>query len=847
MNYRPRPLVHGQELRLTLLVLLVTLPPIASIGIGLQFLCTIIPSVVHIVAALGIVLFGWMGWRRLTGALQKHDVYLGVVYIAACIGSLTWDWLHPFGTQSSLIGLLTAWIACSLMARQVAAWILVAPTVDHERMKRWRCNLPELIPHGLSLDCPELLTYTASPILLFFSWKLSIWLMLYVDSGLWVWPATFALSVQAVWLFWHLVAMLILPFPNPDRSLRATWRAIIVFITYDIHRCRAAGVFRFPTSWLRSPLHRWAFLIGILVVIGFGFGANCPSPFAAIHAGESFLLQVIGNLTFICVMGPVVLVSTLWLSAGTLLDRFESELSVHANSVSTDWDNYVDRIVNSDDELEREHLFIGTSEVGDYPILLHREILNQHVHILGDSGASKTALAMGPQATQLIARADSTVVIIDLKGDRALFESCRREAARTRKLRFRWISNEVGTTTYGFNPFVQSHNVRLNVEQMTQQILQGLSLDYGIQYGAGYYTAMNEIVMNTIMHETGIKSFAELKGHLSDRDWYKNIGFEEDWKQARHLGALVSRLASSQALNILPEAFPDAPAISRDVIDVANLYEEPQVVYLWLRSAIEPTNAPAIARLFLWAMFTAASHQPQDRNRAYFFIDEIQQVVSDGIKLIFEQFRDIGGTLIAAHQTASQLRRQGTDLGDTVDSCTAMKQIFRASDLQSLERQEKLSGTRSDAVPTWHQPYERGTGDLATRYAELHADQGLVRVSEKERARYDRNSIQAISARKQSSLVRFTFGSGYTQFAGKTIGIKSQFHISFDQYKSRRQMPWPTAPGAFVIEPPAKCSTSKDASNLSETPGDDTDFGREFEKRSQPNHQTTDVAPNTHL
>jgi hypothetical protein len=262
-------------------------------------------------------------------------------------------------------------------------------------------------------------------------------------------------------------------------------------------------------------------------------------------------------------------------------------------------------------------------------------------------------------------------------------------------------------------------------------------------------------------------------------------------------------------------------------------------------------------------MFTAASHQPQDKKRAYFFIDEIQQVVSDGIKLIFEQFRDIGGTMIAAHQTASQLRRQGTDLGDTIDSCTAMKQIFRASDLMSLEHQEKLSGQRRVTAATWHQPYERGSGDLAARYAELHADEGMVRVTEKEQPRYDRNSIQAISARRQSSLVRFTFASGYTQFAGKSVAIKSDYHISFDEYKERRRMPWPTAPGAFLIEPPTRPvsleeesppgkpkvntgATHKSSTNKApaiDTSVSDTDFGKEFEKRTQVQSSTRSPKP----
>jgi hypothetical protein len=571
-----------------------------------------------------------------------------------------------------------------------------------------------------------------------------------------------------------------------------------------------------------------------LVAVGFGYGTQCPSPLAALQAGGSLSMQVLTNLVLISLTGPLVLFATLWLTAGTLLVRFEKELSQHRDDKTTDWDNYVDRIINSGDKLEREHLFIGASETGDYPILVHRDIYDQHGHILGDSGASKTALAMGPQATQLIARGDSTVVIIDLKGDKALFESCRREAARTRKLRFRWIANEVGKTTFGFNPFLQSHNKKLSVEQLTQQLLQGLSLDYGIQYGAGYFTAMNEIVLNNVLRETGARSFAELSGHLADRDWYRGIGYEEDWRQARHLASLVQRLAGSQAINVVPRMYRDQPEVHEEAIDAANLYEEPQVMYLWLRSAVEPTNAPAIARLFLWAMFTAASHQPQDENRVYFFIDEMQQIISDGIKLVFEQFRDLGGTIIAAHQTAGQLRRQGTDLGDTIDSCTAMKQVFRASDLISLERLEKLSGIKRDTSATWYQPYERGSGDLTDRYEEIHAVEGMVRVAEKDQARYDRDAIQAISSRRQSSLVRFTFASGYTQFAGRSIAVKSEYHITYDQYMKRRHKQWPTAPGAFVIQPPAPGDPAQTSQVEALMAEGEQEFGGEFQHRGQP-------------
>lgn len=834
LNYRTRPLSTGQELRLTLLLLFTMLPMLAVVGVTLHFVCALLPVLRHAVVAVGIILLGWIAGRKLSGALQKHDVYAGLAFSAMCLSSVAWHWASWSGAWSLRCGLIACWLASSLIARQAAAWILVAPTVDHERMKRWRVNLPQIVPHGLSLDCPELLTYAVSPLLVLVSWYLSLWLLIQVEAELWFWPATFIASVQAVWFAWHLLVIVFVPFPSPDESLRATWRALVNFVTYDLYQTPAAGVFRFPTRWLRSPWRRWTLLTAGLVALGYGYGVQCPSPVMVLQQGGSFSMQVLGNLVLMSLAAPLVLLAIMWLSVGSLLARFEKELSEHQDEETTDWDNYVERIVNSGDQLEREHLLLGTSETGDYPILVHREIHDQHGHILGDSGASKTALAMGPQATQLIARADSTVVIVDLKGDKALFESCRREAARTRKLKFRWISNEVGKSTFGFNPFTQSHNSKLSVEQLSQQLLQGLSLDYGIQYGAGYFTAMNEIVLNNVLHQTGARSFKELSGHLADRDWYRGIGYEEDWKQARHLAALVARLGSSQAMNVVPSMFAEQPDVHTQAIDVANLYEEPQVIYLWLRSAAEPTNAPAIARLFLWTMFTAASQQPQDQNRVYFFIDEVQQIISDGIKLIFEQFRDLGGTIIAAHQTAGQLRRQGTDLGDTIDSCTAVKQVFRASDLTSLERLEKLSGIKREAAATWYQSYERGSGDLTDRYDEIHAAEGMVRVSEKEQSRYDRDALQAISSRRHSSLVRFTFGSGYTQFAGRSIPMKSEYHISYEQYLKRRQQPWPTASGAVVIQPPTPDEASAPSQQDASMEEAEKDFGGEFQDRGRP-------------
>lgn len=798
LNYRTRPLSADQELRLTQLVLFGSTAALFLVSSLTSSFTGAWPALDALLILMIVLLAAWLVFRRVTGGPFEYALFASFVLSAACIGGTLLDWTIAAGVWSCHVSLLLAWLTAALIARQVAAWMLVDPRVDRETMRRWEVNLPRIVPHGLSLDCPELLTWSVSVFAIGPAWSAAAWLAREIDA-FWLWPMCLVGTFHALWVAWHIVAFPILPFPNPIRCWRLTVQALIVFATYDIYFTPAAGVFHFPTRWLRHPGVRIAWLVMVLFLLALCCGACCPSPWQA----DSFLIQVVTNLVFVTTAAPAILATLLWFSAGSLLARFDTQLAVDQPGDETDqptiWDNYVDRIINSDDELESEHFFIGTSRSGDYPILLHRDILDQHGHIVGDTGASKTSLGIAPLVTQLIARGDATVVIVDLKGDRALFETCRREAARTRKLPFRWLSNEVGTTTFAFNPFRQTHNQFLSHEQFVQELLQGLALDYGLAYGAGYFTAMNEIVLSSVLQNCRAQSFRELDRRLRNQKWYESIGHKQDWNQARHLAALVTRLAGSDLLNVVPGMFPGQPEVHDHALDVVDLFERPQVVYLSLRSALESSNAPTVARLFLWALFTAASHRRSGHHRVYCFLDEFQQVISDGVKLIFEQFRDLGGTIIAAHQTAGQLHRQGTDLGDTVDSCTAMKQVFRASDLQSLQDLEKLSGKRTEHVPMWMQKYERGTGDLIERYDEIHASEGLVKVREEERPRLDCRELQQISSGRQSSLVRFTFGSGYTQFAGASVPMLTPYPISFEEYQKRKQRDWPTAPGAFIV------------------------------------------------
>lgn len=52
------------------------------------------------------------------------------------------------------------------------------------------------------------------------------------------------------------------------------------------------------------------------------------------------------------------------------------------------------RTMRSNDPLETEHLYLGTSITGDYPVLVPEELVRRHTHILGGTGSGKTSAAV---------------------------------------------------------------------------------------------------------------------------------------------------------------------------------------------------------------------------------------------------------------------------------------------------------------------------------------------------------------------------------------------------------------------------------------------------------------------
>ncbi len=465
------------------------------------------------------------------------------------------------------------------------------------------------------------------------------------------------------------------------------------------------------------------------------------------------------------------------------------------------WKATVQTMQRSRNDVERESIYLGTHEWGDYPVMLPRKALREHAHIMGDTGSGKTALGLAPMISQLIGLTardkrdaerirsngdsplqQSSIVVIDLKGDPALFHGVRADAEKA-GLPFKWFTNGFNKSTHVFNPFTQSHMHELSYDQRSQVIIEALGLNYGGEYGPSYYAGQNRQVMTRALNsfKESLQSFAQLYyvcqhgNRTATGDKFRLT--PQHYKDAAHFLATVEALAKVPALNITataPEHKEYATAAANQ-IDMADVVRNPQVVYFYLTSGIETSTVRDMAKLALFSLLTAAVQKPDAEvgdHQTYVFIDEFQQIVSTNLEIILRQARSRGLAAILSNQTINDLKGHGIDLIPTVQANTRIKQFFASSDLMQRDQLVDASG------------------------ATIHYMADTLEVDGVERPYFDKpritvNDVIRMTDDPSLSIVQLSRGMDFAKFKGFPFFLRSAYHISSEEYRNREKTPWP--------------------------------------------------------
>ena len=463
---------------------------------------------------------------------------------------------------------------------------------------------------------------------------------------------------------------------------------------------------------------------------------------------------------------------------------FESSSGAFLQGSNT-FDAVTDRLQGSGEALERQHLWLGVSKEGGHPVLLDREVLEQHAHIMGGSKSGKTSMGLAPLLHQLIGK-DCSVVVLDLKGDQALFEEAR-ASAKTTGSTFKWFTSESGESTFVFNPLVQSHMASLTPVELADIYTRAMGLDHGEGYGRIHFSRANRApLLKLLQLEPEIDSFEQLARGLRDR---KDELFpsRRGAEHADDLYAVVDTLALIDALNVTSPR-PGSDAVSQPLsddrrrklmesaINMQDALEKPSVYYFKLPGALHSSSDREIGKFALNALLTAAYKRKGTKHPVYLVIDEFQMLVSEDISVVLEQARSMGIYVILSNQSPSQLKKVGADVLSSIEANTAFQQIFSIHDPDYRKVLGALSG---ETVYVFTSTSYRDDGGESMSFRQ---DIG---------PEFRTNDFMRMSARNDECWVHIKQNYGYSQFDGRPFLIYPDYHIDQAEYRRREAQPWP--------------------------------------------------------
>lgn len=518
----------------------------------------------------------------------------------------------------------------------------------------------------------------------------------------------------------------------------------------------------------------------------------------------------------------------------------------------TEWQWYVDRLRTSPhtareplgrEVREADHLFLGVEPFMNFPILLDRSILSEHAYIVGESGAGKTSMGLMPLLLQLLRShrledgSDSPpppLVLIDLKGDPALFHTVREEVLARRWTEkatdgstierageFLFFTLEKGFASDRFNPFSSLDPERRTMTQLCQIILSSLDLNHGAGYGRSYYTARSRQAL-----QLALKHVVETRGQaVTFKNLEEALSSSTAIKDPHARREAFQLLATVQALMEYPQLHTTAE-IERNhpehVIHMPRVLERRQVVYFWLPTIQESISVREVGQLALYALLSAAIDRQRvghEVRQSYLVVDEFQSIASAGFKPILEQARQFGVGAILANQTPGDLQTPDCDLRPAVRTNTRLKLYFAISDPKDIEELIAVSGQEVMVTSslqkdvTWKMekvgtttahPDRIGCVHNVAQHAEVRHEDYSVSWSEALKPRFTVNDIAAISDHPHDCVAHVSRGSGYTQFAGLPFFVRSTWPITLQDYRRRAVAPWPTpvGPQAYATKSP---------------------------------------------
>ena len=748
--------------------------------------------------------------------------------------------LYLFGTLFNVIdvvqGALLVFVLAAIpftcfvgdqMCQHYIGWMLANPRIDEDTRQKWktawnaRFEAPKSVePRRTDLSAVESKVH---------AWA-STWSTSYA-SGMFVFAfaAISPLLVIAAcyWLFriklpasqypLILLAFVVAIGIGRARECRISWQVFLQmlghWISYGQTGEQPPWVFQSPVG---RPFYRECLVYCLLALFCAGtvpIGVQTGSLIGASDIEttveptiENVAFKVLLAIVYATVVPPSLLMLGLFFVTAPALAAYfvalEHQSAHEQQTESSARDGYEARLLASQNPNEQRSIILGRSLHHEYPVMFPTDFLFEHMHVVGPTGAGKTALSLIPLTKSLIRRNDGPVVVIDAKGDDAFFHTTRLEAEAAGR-GFKWLTNRPNCSTYVFNPFLQEHLKGLTLQEIVGFFISSLNLYHGEDYGRAWFgmsarMLLQEAIKRSLGKSTSrqrvnrfepIRSFQELEPILRDI-----ARTHDEFSAAQQLCFVIESLADFEQLNFGAQG-ANKNAI-KHAIHMPEVIEEKQVVYFSLAGAMDIASVAQIGRLALHSALAAAMAH-SDRHgqppRVYVVCDEAQIMIAQNIAHVLAQARSYGVACILAHQTMSQLNPPGgVDLRQLVLNCTAVKQFWDARDPVTREYISSISGEVGYFNASWNQLKPRVmAGEFGREFAST--DNGPIQVQIKEEVgpRLSSQDIEDYGRDPNVSIVAIHRSQGLSAFQG-AFPVVTDWAMSKREHEIRsHETPWP--------------------------------------------------------
>lgn len=472
----------------------------------------------------------------------------------------------------------------------------------------------------------------------------------------------------------------------------------------------------------------------------------------------------------------------------------------------TAFDGYVERLHHSGNFVERDATYWGHTLHHEYPVLIPSSMLLEHVHILGGTGTGKTALGISPLMVQQIRRPKGPVMMLDLKGDNALFHTARIEAEAAGR-KFKWFTNMPGRSTYVFNPWRQAYLEGMAIQEILGLFLLSLNLHHGDDYGRQYFSLSTRTLFQDCLNwaldlensarqrgNRGLKvpqSFVELEQMIREL-----IQSDDEYRAGQQLLHVLKTLVDFPQLNMTQSQNPNEPAV-KHAIHMPDVIRDNQVVYFYLQALTDTTSVAEIARLAVYSMLSAAvayREETGEAPRITIITDEAQHLIAMNIANVLAQAREHGVGCIMAHQSMSQLNSPGgVDLRDLFLSCTNVKQFWSTRDPKLKEYISSISGEVNYLTASWSQfASDVGRGNFGRQFAAPKPEEApVVQIAEASGPRLTNQDLEDYSRQANTSILTIERNQDMCCFQG-AFPVHMDWVMPEGDYQERRlKTPWP--------------------------------------------------------